>query len=122
MDAATLTWLSLCCAICASRIVLSAPTEGQSLKKVLFPAEILPIVTVFANMVHFFLGLPILAAFLLYLAGDLCALIWFRVAARQLAIILRNHPPDEEPLPIPPAPQPPSEDQVEVIRPSRTGG
>ena len=68
---------------------------------------------------HFY---PWLAAFLLYLAGDLCAMIWFRVAARQLAIILRNHPPDEEPLPIPPAPQPPSEDQVEVIRPSRTGG
>ena len=30
----------------------------------LFPAEILPIVNVLANMVHFFLGLMILVAFL----------------------------------------------------------
>ena len=33
---------------------------GNLIKKVLFPAEVLPIVTVLANMVHFFLGLPIL--------------------------------------------------------------
>src|SRR3954447_3113034 len=39
---------------------------GNLIKKVLFPAEILPIVTVLANMVHFLLGLPILAGFLLY--------------------------------------------------------
>ena len=39
---------------------------GNLIKKVLFPAEILPIVSVLANMVHFFLGLPILAAFLIY--------------------------------------------------------
>ena len=39
---------------------------GNLIKKVLFPAEILPIVTVLANMVHFFLGLPILVAFLIY--------------------------------------------------------
>ena len=31
----------------------------------LFPAEILPIVSVLANMVHFFLGLTILAAFVI---------------------------------------------------------
>ena len=42
---------------------------GNLIKKVLFPAEILPIVTVLANMVHFFFGLTILAAFL----------IWFEV-------------------------------------------
>jgi ABC-type polysaccharide/polyol phosphate export permease len=41
---------------------------GNLIKKVLFPAEVLPIVSVLANMVHFFLGLPILAAFLLYYA------------------------------------------------------
>ena len=40
---------------------------GNLIKKVLFPAEILPIVTVLANMVHFFLGLPILAVFLIVL-------------------------------------------------------
>jgi lipopolysaccharide transport system permease protein len=39
---------------------------GNLIKKVLFPAEILPIVTVLANMVHFFFGLSILAAFLIW--------------------------------------------------------
>ena len=39
---------------------------GNLIKKVLFPAEVLPIVTVLANMVHFFLGLPILFAFIVY--------------------------------------------------------
>jgi lipopolysaccharide transport system permease protein len=38
---------------------------GNLIKKVLFPAEILPIVTVTANMVHFFLALPILVIFLI---------------------------------------------------------
>lgn len=39
---------------------------GNLIKKVLFPAEILPIVTVLANMIHYFFGLVILAGFLLY--------------------------------------------------------
>jgi ABC-type polysaccharide/polyol phosphate export permease len=39
---------------------------GGLLRKVLFPAEVLPIVTVFAGLVHFCLGLPILMAFILY--------------------------------------------------------
>jgi lipopolysaccharide transport system permease protein len=39
---------------------------GNLIKKVLFPAEILPIVTVLSNMVHFFFGLVILAGFLIY--------------------------------------------------------
>ena len=39
---------------------------GNLIKKVLFPAEVLPIVTVLANMVHFFFGLVILAGFLIY--------------------------------------------------------
>ena len=39
---------------------------GNLIRKVLFPAEVLPIVSVFAGLVHFFLGLPILAAFFLY--------------------------------------------------------
>ena len=41
---------------------------GNLIKKVLFPAEVLPIVSVLANMVHFLLGLPILGGFLLYYA------------------------------------------------------
>ena len=39
---------------------------GNLIKKVLFPAEVLPIVTVLSNMVHFFFGLIVLAGFLLY--------------------------------------------------------
>jgi ABC-type polysaccharide/polyol phosphate export permease len=54
-------------------------TGGNLIKKVLFPAEVLPIVTVLANMVHFFLGLPILAAFLVYYQRPLdpVELLWF---------------------------------------------
>ena len=33
---------------------------GNLIKKVLFPAEVLPVVTVLANLAHFLLGLPIL--------------------------------------------------------------
>src|SRR5882672_4805029 len=39
---------------------------GNLIKKVLFPAEVLPVVTVFANLAHFVLGLPILLVFLIY--------------------------------------------------------
>jgi ABC-type polysaccharide/polyol phosphate export permease len=39
---------------------------GNLIKKVLFPAEVLPVVTVVSNLVHFLLGLPILLAFLAY--------------------------------------------------------
>ena len=55
--------------------------HGNLIKKVLFPAEILPIVTVLANMVHFFLGLPILAGFLIYAWRpiSLVELAWFPV-------------------------------------------
>ena len=38
---------------------------GNLIKKVLFPAEVLPIVSVLANMVHFFLALPIVAGVLI---------------------------------------------------------
>jgi homopolymeric O-antigen transport system permease protein len=38
---------------------------GNLIKKVLFPAEVLPIVSVLANMVHFFLGLLILIGFMI---------------------------------------------------------
>ena len=39
---------------------------GNLIKKVPFPPEFLPIVTVIANMVHFLSGLPILAVFLIW--------------------------------------------------------
>jgi lipopolysaccharide transport system permease protein len=56
-------------------------TSGNLIKKVLFPAEVLPIVTVFAGAVHFCLGLPILAAFLLYYRVPIVFtdLLWFPV-------------------------------------------
>jgi len=38
---------------------------GNLIKKVLFPAEVLPIVSVLANMVHFLLGLLVLGAFMI---------------------------------------------------------
>jgi len=55
---------------------------GNLIKKVLFPAEILPIVTVLANLVHFLLGLAILAVFLVYYQRPLhlVELAWFPVA------------------------------------------
>jgi lipopolysaccharide transport system permease protein len=54
---------------------------GNLIKKVLFPAEVLPIVSVLANMMHFFFGLPILLAFLLYYQQPLSAgeLLWFPI-------------------------------------------
>lgn len=39
-------------------------THGNLIKKILFPAEILPIVVVTSNFVHFSLGLPILLLFI----------------------------------------------------------
>jgi lipopolysaccharide transport system permease protein len=44
---------------------------GNLIKKVLFPAEVLPIVTVTANMVHFALALPILVFFLVWYRAPL---------------------------------------------------
>jgi ABC-type polysaccharide/polyol phosphate export permease len=64
---------------------------GNLIKKVLFPAEVLPIVTVLANMVHFFLGLPILGAFLIYYGRplNLAELLWFpAVVGVQLLLTL----------------------------------
>jgi ABC-type polysaccharide/polyol phosphate export permease len=54
---------------------------GNLIKKVLFPAEILPLVAVLANMVHFFLGLTILAAFVIGYRHwpDPGGLAWFPV-------------------------------------------
>jgi homopolymeric O-antigen transport system permease protein len=55
---------------------------GNLIKKVLFPAEVLPIVSVLANMVHFFFGLTILAVFLLVYRHypSPSDLVWFPVA------------------------------------------
>jgi len=54
------TWFSASLAEASGVIIAS----GNLIKKVLFPAEVLPTVTVLANLVHFLLGLPILLLFL----------------------------------------------------------
>jgi ABC-type polysaccharide/polyol phosphate export permease len=72
----------------SSNVLISS---GNLIKKVLFPAEVLPIVTALANMVHFFLGLPILAIFLLYYGVPLqfSELVWFPlVVFVQLLLII----------------------------------
>jgi homopolymeric O-antigen transport system permease protein len=62
----------------ASNVLIAG---GNLIRKVLFPAEVLPIVTVLAGLVHFFLGLPILAAFLIYYRVPVYPtdLLWFPV-------------------------------------------
>jgi lipopolysaccharide transport system permease protein len=54
---------------------------GNLIKKVMFPAEILPIVTVLSNLVHFLFGLLILVVFLIYFQAPLqpLELLWFPV-------------------------------------------
>ncbi len=69
------TWFSSSLSEAANTLIAG----GNLIKKVLFPAEVLPIVAVLANMVHFFLGLPILVAFLIYFRRPLdpLELLWF---------------------------------------------
>ena len=71
------TWFSASLAESAGSLIAG----GNLIKKVLFPAEVLPLVSVLANMLHFFLGLPILAAFLIYYRHwpDPLDLLWFPV-------------------------------------------
>ena len=54
---------------------------GNLIKKVLFPAEVLPIVTVLSNMIHFFLGLPIIFGALIYFGVPIhpLELLWLPV-------------------------------------------
>jgi ABC-type polysaccharide/polyol phosphate export permease len=72
------TWFSSSLSEAAGSLIAG----GNLIKKVLFPAEVLPIVSVLANMVHFVFGLPILAAFLIYYRRlpDAAGLAWFPVA------------------------------------------
>jgi len=71
------TWFSSSLAEAAGSLIAG----GNLIKKVLFPAEILPIVSVLANMVNFLLGLLILIPALVFY-GRLHAgpeLLWFPV-------------------------------------------
>jgi ABC-type polysaccharide/polyol phosphate export permease len=56
------TWFSSSLLESASVLI----TGGNLIRKVLFPAEVLPIVTVCAGLVHYCLGLVVLAAFFIY--------------------------------------------------------
>lgn len=81
------TWFSS--SLLESSSVLVA--GGNLIKKVLFPAEVLPIVAVLANLTHFCFGLPILAAFLLYyqVALSPANLVWFPlIVAVQLVLTM----------------------------------
>src|SRR5438445_2951754 len=71
------TWFASSLAEAAGSLI----SGGNLIKKVLFPAEVLPIVSVLTNMVHFFLGLPILIGFLVIyrLPPDPWDLIWFPI-------------------------------------------
>lgn len=71
------TWFSSALLESSNSLIAS----GNLIKKVLFPAEILPIVSVLANLFHFLFALPILVLFLIYYARPLAILelIWFPV-------------------------------------------
>ena len=71
------TWFSSSLNEASTSLVAGA----NLIRKVMFPAEVLPLVSVLSNMVHFLLGLPILAGFLLYFehTPDLADLFWFPV-------------------------------------------
>ena len=65
--------------------------NGNLIKKVVFPVEILPVVAVTSNLCHFVLGLPILFGFLLWddVPLRVAELIWFpAVVAVQLCLTL----------------------------------
>ena len=82
------TWFST--ALTDSSNVLLA--NGNLIKKVLFPAEVLPVVAVVANMVHFLLALPILLLGLAFFAASVPSpieLLWFpAVVAVQFLLTL----------------------------------
>jgi lipopolysaccharide transport system permease protein len=71
------TWFSTSLADAAGSLIAG----GNLIRKVLFPAEVLPLVNVLANMVHFFLGLVILGVFLVVYRRppDLWDLVWFPI-------------------------------------------
>jgi ABC-type polysaccharide/polyol phosphate export permease len=69
------TWFSSSLSECANVLILN----GNLIKKVMFPAEVLPVVAVLSNLAHFLFGLPILIGFLIFYSVplNLAELIWF---------------------------------------------
>jgi ABC-type polysaccharide/polyol phosphate export permease len=72
------TWFSASLTEASNSLI----SGGNLIKKVLFPAEVLPIVSVLANMVHFALALPIVFIFLIVYQHppDAAGLLWLPVA------------------------------------------
>jgi homopolymeric O-antigen transport system permease protein len=71
----------------ASNVIASG---GNLIKKIIFPAEVLPVVSVLANMVHFLLGTPILLLFMIIYRVPLTvyALFFPLIIAIQLVLTL----------------------------------
>ena len=69
------TWFSSALLESSNALIMN----GNLIKKVLFPAEVLPIVAVLSNMIHFILGLVVLGGFLIFYAAPLrlTELVWF---------------------------------------------
>ena len=69
------TWFSSALLESSNALIMN----GNLIKKVLFPAEVLPIVAVLSNLVHFFLALPVLGGFLVFYAVPLrlAEIVWF---------------------------------------------
>jgi lipopolysaccharide transport system permease protein len=71
------TWFSTALTEASGSLI----SGGNLIKKVLFPAEVLPIVAILSSMVHFVLGLPILVGFMIWTGHfpDLNELYWFPI-------------------------------------------
>ena len=71
------TWFSSALTDAAGALI----SGGNLIKKVLFPPEVLPIVSVLSSLVHFLLGLPILVGFMVWTGHypDFDELYWFPV-------------------------------------------
>lgn len=69
-----LPWLWFASSLLESSNVLLA--HGNLIKKIQFPLEVLPIMTVVTNMIHFLLGLPILVLFIIFMAKGFGLTLW----------------------------------------------
>jgi ABC-type polysaccharide/polyol phosphate export permease len=69
-----LPWLWFSSSMLESANVLLV--HGNLIKKIQFPIEVLPIMTVLTNLIHFLLGLPILILFIIFM-GKTIQLTWW---------------------------------------------
>ena len=69
-----LPWLWFSSSILESSNVLFV--HGNLIKKIQFPIEVLPIMVVFTNMIHFILGIPILVLFVVLLGKTISLNLW----------------------------------------------